>query len=412
MSRISATVSAPIGTSVKAEWTGWPSHVPLKKSLTGRIGRNSADSQRLKSPNGRAQPAWASTRRVTRRPIIRAPPWRSIRRRPVGGSFGRLRSVAMSSQLAPPARWPGSVDRGTPGRDDWRVIVAVFWITSMVENLGVSQVFALLPAYLSEMGVAKAERLSFVGLFTALIFVVGAPLVPLWGVWADKYSRKAVIVRSASSRRSCSPASRCRRSRGARVEPAADRVPAREYRGDAGRDPGRGAGAAARVRHRRLRRGRADRVRGRAVAAGFLVDGLGWSLSAVFCSRPSCPSSRRCRRGSGRARSGQPSCRRVGCWRSLTGRCAASSATRPSAADLPDLLRDVLAYQLSRPYLPIIVEDVRRPGCWARLGDRARDGTAALVGAVAATGGGALGDRLGFRPVLLGAPSAVAPRSS
>ena len=29
------------------------------------------------------------------------------------------------------------------------------------------------------------------------IFVVGMPLVPLWGVWADKYSRKAVIVRSA-----------------------------------------------------------------------------------------------------------------------------------------------------------------------------------------------------------------------
>ena len=23
------------------------------------------------------------------------------------------------------------------------------------------------------------------------------PLVPLWGVWADKYSRKAVIIRSA-----------------------------------------------------------------------------------------------------------------------------------------------------------------------------------------------------------------------
>src|SRR5262249_13370151 len=36
----------------------------------------------------------------------------------------------------------------------------------------------------------------FVGLFSALIFVVGMPLVPLWGVWADLYSRKAVIVRS------------------------------------------------------------------------------------------------------------------------------------------------------------------------------------------------------------------------
>ena len=80
---------------------------------------------------------------------------------------------------------------------DWRVLVAVFWITSMVEGLGVSQIFALLPAYLRQMGVAEADRLAFVGLFSALIFVVGMPLVPLWGVWADKYSRKAVIVRSA-----------------------------------------------------------------------------------------------------------------------------------------------------------------------------------------------------------------------
>ena len=29
---------------------------------------------------------------------------------------------------------------------DWRVLVAVFWVTSMVEGLGVSQIFALLPA--------------------------------------------------------------------------------------------------------------------------------------------------------------------------------------------------------------------------------------------------------------------------
>ena len=62
----------------------------------------------------------------------------------------------------------------------------------MVEGLGVSQVFAFLPPYLREMGVPEAERLPFVGLFSALIFIVGMPLVPLWGVWADKYSRKAV----------------------------------------------------------------------------------------------------------------------------------------------------------------------------------------------------------------------------
>jgi MFS family permease len=41
-------------------------------------------------------------------------------------------------------------------------------------------------------------RLTFIGVFTSLIFVVGAPLVPLWGVWADKVSRTAVIARSAA----------------------------------------------------------------------------------------------------------------------------------------------------------------------------------------------------------------------
>src|SRR5450755_5183057 len=80
---------------------------------------------------------------------------------------------------------------------DWRVLVAIFCITSVVESLGVSQIFAFAPTYLTQMGVADADRLHFIGLFSALIFVVGAPLVPLWGVWADKYSRKVVIVRSA-----------------------------------------------------------------------------------------------------------------------------------------------------------------------------------------------------------------------
>src|SRR5206468_2988842 len=83
------------------------------------------------------------------------------------------------------------------GRADWPRVVAVVWITSMVEGLGVSQVFSYLAPYLRIIGVPDADRAAFVGLFSALIFVVGMPLVPLWGVWADLYSRKAVIARSA-----------------------------------------------------------------------------------------------------------------------------------------------------------------------------------------------------------------------
>ena len=59
---------------------------------------------------------------------------------------------------------------------DWRVLLTVFWLTSMVEGLGVSQIFALVPSYLRQMGVPQDERLAFVGLFSALIFVVGMPL--------------------------------------------------------------------------------------------------------------------------------------------------------------------------------------------------------------------------------------------
>ena len=66
-----------------------------------------------------------------------------------------------------------------------------FWLTSMVENIGVSQMFALLPTLLRQMGLPDAQRVPFVGLFSSLMFVLGMPLVPLWGVWADKISRKA-----------------------------------------------------------------------------------------------------------------------------------------------------------------------------------------------------------------------------
>src|SRR6185295_8877581 len=51
--------------------------------------------------------------------------------------------------------------------------------------------------YLTQLGVTGEDRLRVVGVFSSLVFVVGAPLVQLWGVCADKSSRKAVIIRSS-----------------------------------------------------------------------------------------------------------------------------------------------------------------------------------------------------------------------
>ena len=82
-------------------------------------------------------------------------------------------------------------------RPDWRKLLAVYWMASFVEGVGVSQIYAFLPNRLSELGLGDADIQHFVGILGALFFVSGLPFIPLWGVWADKYSRKAVIIRSA-----------------------------------------------------------------------------------------------------------------------------------------------------------------------------------------------------------------------
>jgi MFS transporter, DHA1 family, multidrug resistance protein len=67
-----------------------------------------------------------------------------------------------------------------------------------------------------------------------------------------------------------------------------------------------------------------------------------------------------------------------------------------------------LANQMSRPYVPVLVETIvgRGPGLASAIGLVA--GTAALAGALLSPLGGALGDRIGFRPVLLGAMAGAA----
>jgi predicted MFS family arabinose efflux permease len=62
-----------------------------------------------------------------------------------------------------------------------------------------------------------------------------------------------------------------------------------------------------------------------------------------------------------------------------------------------------LANQMSRPYLPVVVEGVAGtgPGLASAIG--LVMGTAALVGGLMAPLGGWLGDRFGFRRILVGA---------
>ena len=292
--------------------------------------------------------------------------------------------------------------RERDGRSDWKRIVVVFWLTSMIEGLGVSQVFSFLAPYLTIVGVPDADRAPFVGLFSALIFIVGMPLVPLWGVWADKYSRKAVVVRSCLVEAvvfACVALSR---------EPWQLAVSLLLIGFQLG-NTGIMLGAIRDVvpRHRIgtiIAIFGASGPIGFAVGptlAGWLVDGLGWSLSAVFWSSAalSIAAAALVWFGSTEVR---PSVVPVGRVLPLAYGALRSVLGDPVVRRIFAIYGVAfLASQMSRPYQALIVESIvgSGPGLASSIGFVA--GTAALVGAVIAPLGGLIGDRIGFRPVLL-----------
>lgn len=287
---------------------------------------------------------------------------------------------------------------------DWRVLVAVFWLTSMVEGLGVSQIFALVPTILRDMGVPEADRLPFVGLFSALIFVVGMPLVPLWGVWADKYSRKAVIVRSAIVEAVVFAGVALSR------EPWQLAVSMLLIGFQLGNTGVMLAGIRDATPRRRL--GTVIAIFGASgpigfavgpVLAGLLIDGLRWSVGGVFwlSAALSIVTAILVVFGSREVR---PEVIPSGTVLRL-----AFGAMRGVLAD-PAVRRiflifgvSFLANQMTRPYLPILVEGLvgTGPGLAASIG--LVMGAAALVGALMSPLGGVIGDRIGFRPVLVAA---------
>ena len=290
------------------------------------------------------------------------------------------------------------------GTAAWRGLLAVYFVVSLIESFGVSQIFALLPARLLELGVTGDARLTFIGIFSSLIFVVGAPLVPLWGVWADKYSRTAVIVRSAI-------------------------VEAVVFAGVAlstepwqlavtlllvGFQLGNTGVMLAAIRDvaPRARIGLAVAIFGASgpigfalgpATAGLLIDGFGWSMPAVFWASAGLSVAAALLVWLG-TREVRPEVIPVGptlrlAFGALRGVLTDATVRRIFAIYAVAFL----ATQMSRPYLPVLVEGLVGVGPGLASAVALVVGTAALAGAIVSPLGGALGDRVGFRPVLLGA---------
>ena len=87
--------------------------------------------------------------------------------------------------------------RMSPHRNDWRRTMVLFALTSLVESLAFGHLSAFTPLYLRELKVPESAISNWTGILSALAFVIGLPLLPFWGVWAERYGRKPVIIRSS-----------------------------------------------------------------------------------------------------------------------------------------------------------------------------------------------------------------------
>ena len=79
----------------------------------------------------------------------------------------------------------------------WITLLVLFGIASTAEAFTVSHVFRFMPLYLATVQVPPSEVPAWTGYLNAAFFLFGLPLVPFWGVWAERYGRIPIIARSA-----------------------------------------------------------------------------------------------------------------------------------------------------------------------------------------------------------------------
>lgn len=80
----------------------------------------------------------------------------------------------------------------------WKRNLLVCWFGIFVTGVGMSQIAPVLPLYIQQLGVenpASIARLS--GLAFGITYVISALFSPLWGLAADKFGRKPMLLRAS-----------------------------------------------------------------------------------------------------------------------------------------------------------------------------------------------------------------------
>ncbi|RRJ66159.1 MFS transporter [Paenibacillus oralis] len=80
----------------------------------------------------------------------------------------------------------------------WKRNLLVCWFGMFVTGIGLSQLAPILPLYIKQLGVGNAGEIAqFSGLAFGITFIVSAIFSPIWGLAADKYGRKPMLLRAS-----------------------------------------------------------------------------------------------------------------------------------------------------------------------------------------------------------------------
>jgi MFS transporter, DHA1 family, multidrug resistance protein len=84
-----------------------------------------------------------------------------------------------------------------PLETTWRQNLAALWFAQLTAILGFSFAFPFLPLYLHELGVRQQSALAFwTGLAGGASGIALAIMSPIWGVVADRFGRKSMLLRA------------------------------------------------------------------------------------------------------------------------------------------------------------------------------------------------------------------------
>ncbi|MHB1004062.1 MAG: MFS transporter [Chloroflexota bacterium] len=82
-------------------------------------------------------------------------------------------------------------------QQDWRVLMVLFTAALLLEMTAWGHLLAFTPLYLSDELHLPADQIPvWTGILASSSLIVAVPLSPFWGVLADRYSRKLIIMRS------------------------------------------------------------------------------------------------------------------------------------------------------------------------------------------------------------------------